>query len=124
MKPLLATTLLMLALALAGGQAAQAQTVDSGWLPRGEYQAWLDADVTGNLVPVFAEAGLVYGHMRYRVVFGQPPAGVDAYQLRTGRSDAAFADLNARYVVQGYTLAHHQRVAVEGQVVNQGIWYR
>lgn len=124
MKTFILSILAALCLALPTSQPAQAQNLSTGWLERTEYQAFLDRDGYGNLVPLTVEAGLVYGHLRNNAVFGRRPAGVSTWQLRTGRSDAAFADLNQGYLAQGYRLVHHQRFNTEGHLLNQGIWYR
>jgi hypothetical protein len=114
--------ILALATCLFSAPAALAQST-TGWLTAHQYQAEFDRRVARGQYPVDVDAGLVYGHVRYRARFAPRPSGL-AFYARHGMSDTAFAQANQRYTQQGFRLLDHQRFDTEGLVRNQAVWVR
>lgn len=124
MKHLFATILATLCLATVSAQPASAQQTSTGWMNSVDYQYFFDEGYQYPYVPVYVEAGLVYGHLHFNAQFAPAPPGVRDWATHHGLSDAQFAQMNQNYLSQGFRLHQHQRLATEGYLANQGIWYR
>jgi hypothetical protein len=114
--------LLALAAGLLTAPAALAQSF-TGWMTAQQFQQDFDRRVARGQYPVDIDAGLVYGHVRYRARYMRRPPGL-AFYARNGLSDSGFAKWNQHYTQRGFRLVDHQRFDTEGLVRNQAVWVR